>query len=337
MRSIISGHKLTCAAAALIALACGYMAMGGAESRPAADDAKPLYDRVRAASVKILVNGRQAGSGCFVRPDGVVLTACHVVRNPKKHIEIISPLAGRLTAKRIATDYGHDLALLRVEGGPKKYPYLEVAPRMPAALEDVILFSSPIWRHDLALKGSVARPETSYCWQQSLDSYMRCIYIGGASPVGSSGGCWVDSHGRIVAVQGGYLNHADKSPVGIAYASPPDAIARLVSGKEGGQIATLGAACEELWTQSEGFIARLPKGTRGIVSPRLMKGGALMKAGLTRETVILAVDGKDVEYLDELLGKVRSKKPGDEITLKVIEPIGKPPRKVKIRLGKVKQ
>ena len=152
---------------------------------------------------------------------------------------------------------------------------------------------------------------------------------------GSSGGCWVDSRGRVVAVQGGYLNNTDKSPVGIAFVSPPDAIARLIAKKTAPAAATLGAACDELWTQSEGFIARLPKGTRGIVTPSLMKNGPLAKAGMTKETVILAIDGKPVQYLDQLLRIVRSKKPGDEVTLKVIEPIGKPARVVKLRLGKI--
>jgi len=336
MRSKTIRPKRACAAGVLAALACAYLAADDANPPAAAKDTAALYDKVRRASVMILINGRQAGSGCFVSPDGVVLTACHVVKDPGKRIEIVSPAAGRLAARRIADDCGHDLALLQVAGGPEKFPYLEVAPRIPEALADVILFSSPIWRHNLALKGSVARRETSYCWQQSLECYIRCIYIGGASPVGSSGGCWVDSSGRIVAVQGGYLNNADKSPVGIAFASPPDAIARLIATKTAPDAATLGAACEELWTQSEGFIARLPKGTRGIVSPRLHEDGPLQKAGMTRETVILAVDGKPVQYLDELLGKIRAKKPGDRITLKVIEPIGKPPREVKLRLGRVK-
>ena len=326
-----------CAAAAVLAgIVVGYMGIGGARAGRQGSVPESLYTRLQRASVEILVDGQMAGSGCFVSSDGVVLTACHVVKDKGKHIEILSPVAGRMTARRIATDRGHDLALLRVAAKDRKYPSLDIAPRMPDALSDVLLSSSPIWRHGLVLKGSVARARPSYCWQASLECYVRCIYIDGSSPIGSSGGCWTDSRGRVVGVQSGYLNNADKSWVGIAFAMPVDAIAKLLADKGDREVATMGAAVEELWTQSPGFIARLPKGSRGIVTPRIDKGGPLDKAGMTHETLIMEIDGKPVEYLDELLKIVRSKKPGDRVTLKVIEPIGKPPREVKIRLARIK-
>jgi len=312
------------------------MAGGGAEADRKAPAGESLYARLQRASVEILINGRMTGSGCFVSSDGVILTACHVVKDKGKHIEVVSPVAGRLTARRIATDRGHDLALLHVGGKDRKYPSLEIAPRIPDALSEVMLSSSPIWRHGLVLKGSIARARPSYCWQATLGCYIRCVYIDGASPVGSSGGCWTDSRGRVVGVQSGYINNTDKSPVGIAFAAPSDAIAKLLADRGERDVATMGAAMEELWTQSEGFIARLPKGTQGIVTPRIDKGGPLDKAGMTHETLILEIDGKPVVYLDKLLEIVQSKKPGDQVALKVIEPIGKPPREVKIRLEKVK-
>jgi len=323
-------------AAAFVAFAGGYMAVGGAEADRKAPAGESVYTRLQRASVEILVNGRMTGSGCFVSSDGVILTACHVVKDKGKDIEIVSPVVGRMSASRIATDRGHDLALLRVAGKKRKYPHLEIAPRIPDALSEVFLSSSPIWRHGLVLKGSVARETPSYCRQTTLKCYVRCIYIDGASPVGSSGGCWTDSRGRVVGVQSGYLNNTDKSPVGIAFAAPADAIARLLAERGDRGVATMGAAIEELWTQSQGFIARLPKGTQGIVTPRLDKDGPLEKAGMTHETLILEIDGKPVAYLDRLLKIVQSKKPGDQVTLKVIEPIGKPPREVKIRLAEVK-
>ena len=299
-------------------------------------DGAAIYETLRRASVEILIDGRMTGCGCFVDAEGLVLTAAHVVKGRKDGIEVLSPVLGRRTARRVAADPGHDLALLRVSGAGKPCPSLAVAARMPPPTAGVLLFSSPLWRHDLVLKGSVAKLAPSYCWQPALRCYVRCFYIAGASPVGSSGGCWVNARGRIVGVQLGYLNNQDGSPVGIAFASPPDAIRRLLAAGRSQEAATLGGAMEELWTQSAGFIARLPKGTRGIVTPTLYKDGALARADLTKETIITGAEGRPVVYLDDLLTIVRSKKPGDEITLTVIEPIGKPQRQVTVRLGKVR-
>ncbi|MBT3199243.1 MAG: serine protease [Phycisphaerales bacterium] len=317
-------------------LAVVYLAGTGAQADRNTQTHESLHSKLNRASVEILINGRMTGSGAFVSPDGLVLTACHVLKNSKgKQIEVISPTVGRMTARQIAIDPGHDLALLQVSGKKQQYPYLNVAPDTPAALSKVLLPCGPIWRHGLILSGSIARTKPSYCWQSSLKCYTRCIYIDGASPVGSSGGCWTDSHGRIISVQSGYLNNADKAWVGIAFACPTDAIHKLIARKTDRELATLGATVDELWTQSQGFIARLPKGAQGIVTPRIQKGGPSEQAGLTSETLIMEIDGKPVAYLEDLLDIVQSKKPGDEVTLKVIEPIGKPARLVKVRLGKV--
>ena len=310
-----------------------------AEERAAlTTDGAAVYETLRRASVEILIDGRMTGCGCFVGTDGLVLTAFHVVKGRKDGIEVLSAVLGRRPARRVAADPGHDLALLRVGGaGPGAPGSLSIAARMPPPTAGVLLFGSPLWRHDLVLKGSVAKLTPCYCWQPALRCYVRCFYIAGASPVGSSGGCWVDARGRVVGVQLGYLNNQDGSPVGIAFASPLDAIRRLLATGRSHEAATLGGAMEELWTQPAGFIARLPKGTRGIVTPTLYKDGALAKAGLTKETIITRAEGRPVAYLDDLLTIVRSRKPGDEITLTVIEPIGKPQRQVTLRLGKVGQ
>lgn len=318
-------------------LAGGCLGTGADDQVPPAVDGAAIYETLRLASVEVLVNGHMAGSGCFVDADGLVLTAAHVVKGKNNTIEVLSPVAGRRKAARVAVDLGHDLALLRATKGGGPYPSLEIAPGMPAPTADVLLFSSPLWRHDLVLKGSVARSEPSYCWQPALRDYVRCVYIAGASPVGSSGGSWADARGRIVGVQLGYLNNKDKSPVGIAFAAPQDAIRRLLAARRSRETATLGGSLEELWTQSPGFIARLPKGTRGVVTPVLVKRGPMAKAGFTKETVITAAEGRPVAYTDDILAIVRSKKPGDEITLTVIEPIGKPQREVKIRLGRIEK
>ncbi len=303
----------------------------GGEKAPAA-----LYEKLQHASVMVLVNGRMSGSGTFIDARGVVLTAAHVVLDKKKRIEIVTSEKERMPAACIAHDYGHDIALLKVESASKRFPVLKPAEAMPPPASEVLLISSPLWRHHLLLKGFVARLKPTYCWHSKNKCYVRCFYIAGASPLGSSGGAWVDRRGRIVGVQSGYLNNSDKSPVGIAFCAPVDAVRGIVENRKSSVTTTLGGRLEELWTQSEGFLARLPEGKSGIVTPVLNKGGALKKAGLTKETIILEIEGTETVYLDDLLDVVRSKEPGDKVILNVIEPIGKPPHDVEVILERVK-
>src|SRR6266404_1229802 len=79
---------------------------GGRESKAVAPllapplDGAALYDRARAASVEILVAGRQDGSGWFASDDGLVVTAAHVVwghfglDGDAHRIEVTSPSLG---------------------------------------------------------------------------------------------------------------------------------------------------------------------------------------------------------------------------------------------------
>ena len=297
-------------------------------------DGRSLYACVRRASVFVLVDGRHTGSGFFADAEGLVVTAAHMVKGHTEHIEVVSPVVGRRKAQRIALDFGHDLALLRVPKRDEPYPSLPIARRLPAAGAEVLLFGDPVFRHHLLLAGRVAVQESTYSYNQTLRCYTRAFYIAGTSPDGTSGGCWVDRRGRVVGVQSGYLNTA-KAPAGIAIACPPDAIRRLVATRRSPPSTTLGTQLDELWTQPKGFIARFPKGTVGVVTVVPHKDGPAAKANLNKESLILAIDGKPIAYVDELMAIIRSKKPGDHVTLQVMAPDSGARREAKVALARV--
>ena len=313
-----------------VTVTCGCALRGGV-------DGQSLYEAVRRASVVVLVDGRHRGSGFLADPEGLVVTSAHMVKGKAKDIEVLSPVAGRLKAERLAIDLGHDVALLRIPKRGEPYPTLPVAERMPPPGSQVLLFGDPVFRHRLLLAGSVAVPEPTYDYSPGTMCYTRIYYVAGASPEGTSGGCWVDRRGRVVGVQSGYLNNAKKTPAGIATVAPPDAIRRLLATRSSAETTTLGTRLDELWTQPPGFIARFPRGTTGIVTVVPRKDGPAAKAGLTKESLITAIDGKPVAYIHELMSIVRARKPGDEVTLQVLDPGKKPKRAVKVRLADVRE
>jgi len=165
---------------------------------------------------------------------------------------------------------------------------------------------------------------------------VRCFYVAGTSPKGTSGGCWVDRSGRVLGVQSGYLNSA-KAPAMIANVGMPDAIRTLLDTQTSPEVATLGTRLDELWTQPKGFIKRMPAGIEGVITVAPDKDGPVARAGLTTESLILAIDGEPVVYVDDVLNAVRAKKPGDVVTLRIQDPDKKTgPRDVSVTLGKVK-
>ena len=312
-----------------VAATCGCAPRGGV-------DGQALYAAVWQASVVVMVNGRHRGSGFLADPEGLVVTAAHMVKGQTKDIEVLSPVAGRLKAERLAIDLGHDVALLRIPKRDAPYPTLPVAEQIPPPGSQVLLFGDPVFRHRLLLAGCVAAAGPRYDYSPGTVCYTRIYYVAGTSPEGTSGGCWVDRRGRVVGVQSGYLNNAKKAPAGIATVAPPDAIHRLLATRTSAETATLGTRLDELWTQPHGFIARFPKGTTGIVTVVPQKDGPVAKAGLTKESLITAIDGQPVAYIDELMALIRAKRPGDPVTLDVLDPGKKPKRTVTVRLADAK-
>ena len=294
-----------------------------------------LYEKAKASSLEIFVGGRSEGSGWLADPNGLLITAAHVISGKLGVIEVRGQAVPEKTvAKLVALDCGHDLALLRVPARERPYPSLEVAPKSGVIGQRAYLFGSAIFRRNIMLPGFVARMGTTYEFSAFSNDYVQAYHIAGASPPGTSGGFWLDEQGRVVANQSGYIS-LEKSPQGIAYVIPAEAIAKLLLERKTIVIAGLGMAVDELDEQSRDYIERFPPGQEGLVPLRFIKGGAAELAGLSRDTLIVAIDGKTFADRDGFLDAVRARRPGEEVTLRLLESASKPTREVKVRLRQV--
>lgn len=320
----------------VVLLAAGCVAAQNVAVSPASApcDVGVLYEKAKAASLEILVGGRSEGSGWLADPNGLLITAEHVISGKNGPIEVRGPsIPERTVAKVVGLDCGHDLALLSIPSRAAPYPCLEVAPQSAKVGQRVFLFGTALFRHNEMLPGYAARNGNTYEFSAFCNDYVQCYHIAGASPPGTSGGCWIDEQGRVVANQSGYIS-LEKAPQGLCYVIPAEAIGNLLRERKTVVISGLGMAVDELNEQAHDFIDRFPAGQEGLVPMRLLKGGPAETAGLSRDTLIVAADGKSVSERDEFLTAIRAHKPGTEITLRVVE-AGKAARDVKLRLRQV--
>jgi serine protease Do len=260
------------------------------------------------------------------------MTAAHVVWEKKEPIEVISPTEGRLPAQLTAIDLGHDLALLTVAGRSRPYAALAIAQDIPPPGEEVYLFGAALFRHNVMLRGTTAQAAPTYEYSPTWQDHILTYHIAGPSPRGTSGGCWLDRRGRVVGSQSGFISEQGVS-VGVSYVTPPQDIRRFLASRRSAATAFLGAVMEELPERPQEFIARFPAGQGGLVAVRVRDDSPARKAGLTRDTLVTAVDGRSVTYRDEFLGVIRAKRPGDTVMLQVIAPPGTPPREIRAVLG----
>ncbi len=291
-----------------------------------------LYDRLKQASVEVLVHRRLGGSGCIVGSDGVVLTAAHVLAHSKQNVEVLTPTGCRLPASLIAIDEGHDLALLQLPRQSGGYPALALAKEMPAAGERIHLFGAPLFRHAVMLQGSVARNGTTFEYVEG--HYIEVVHVCGATAKGVSGGPWVNARGEVVAVQSSMMSLGN-AVQGIAFVAPIDAIRHLLATKQSPAVTTLGTGVEELWEQPPEFLKAVDRNAEGLVLRQVKKQGPAAKSRIGEGEIITAIDGKPVHLRDELLRAVRNKKVGEKVTLTVLNAHGENQRQVEVRLDRI--
>ena len=304
---------------------------GGGCSSPTSSTAV-AYNRVQPAAVEILVNGRMAGSGSIVDDNGSVLIAAHMLPGSDATIEAHSRTLGRYPVRLIAVDRAHDLALLQLPERDTAWPHLSIAQKAPQAGERVFVFGAPVFRHEVMLAGTVARSQPTFEFYDG--AFREIMHITAISPIGTSGGPWVNTRGEIFGVQSAAMT-IKGGHQGVAYAAPLSAIRKLLIKKQTIQATTLQTGLEELWSQSPSLLNKLPKDFRGLVVRQLQGNGVAAKAGLKEWDLIVSVNGKLYERTEELMRFIRSKKPGDTLQIEATDREGKNLRELFVKLTSI--
>lgn len=322
-RSCLSGFVFGLAALSLSA--------ASAQEVPSDLSRQELYARAKSAFVEVLVDDYLAGSGAFVDSDGLILTAAHLFGGPGQRVEVLSPVAGRRSARVLAIDGGHDLALLKTEARDEGYPELSVASVPPAVGDDVYLLGTPIFRHAVMTRGMVARDAPAFEWYGNR--YVEIVHVDATTISGMSGGPWLNGRGEIVGVQSGLMPKS--AAAGIAFMAPHKAVRNLLTSRRTAATAAVGVAVEETWQQQPDFRKRFPPKTEGLVARILNKDGPAMRAGIRQWDVIIEADGRTVRRIDEFVRIMRGKRPGDPLPLKLLLPDGAGTREITVQLGKL--
>jgi S1-C subfamily serine protease len=290
------------------------------------------YEKAKAASVEILVNGHLNGSGFLADPKGLVMTAAHVIESPDRKLEIRSPSLGRKDARFVAIDLGHDLALLSIEPRKEVYPILKLAEKYPPPGAKVFILGAPIYRHNVLAPGGIAGTETAF--EYYPDRFNEVMHIAATVPRGMSGGVWISTSGDVVGLQSGVMSQ-NSIPIGIAFVCPLGAMRTLLERRKSASTPSLGLVAEELWTQDRKVIDRYPPRTEGLVITSLSADGPAARAGLKDSDIIVAADGKRVRLIAELMRIACSKQPGQTLELTILRPDGAGQSKATLNLGKL--
>jgi putative serine protease PepD len=283
--------------------------------------------RVLPSVVQIKVDtsqGQATGSGFVIDGDGILVTNNHVVSDAQGAPKLTFSDGTTTTAKVLGTSPSYDIAVLEVDA--KNLPALPLGNSDSVVVGDTVLaIGSPLGLSGTVTSGIVSaknRPVTAGGEQGGSDSaYINAIQTDAAINPGNSGGPLVDIDGEVIGVNsaiatvGGSLG-GESGNIGVGFAIPINQVRRTVEqliDKGKAEFPIIGASLDGSY---DGEGARIATGGANG-GPAIVPGGPAADAGLEAGDVILAMDGKTVQGSSELIVAIRSKQPGDTVTLTV--------------------
>jgi S1-C subfamily serine protease len=283
--------------------------------------------------------GRGVGTGFVVRPDGVVVTNCHVVQGASRITVFTSDEEPtRYDARVIGGDCEHDLAVLKVDG--EDMPTVRLGSDGDLRLGQQVVAIG----YALALEGGpsvtagivssldrtirVPDPQCTVC-SDGVRTYSDVIQTDAAINHGNSGGPLVDMTGRVVGINSAGSEGAENIGFAIAIDSAKAAIDQAIAAplRAG---AYLGVSTRDV-TPDLAFQLGLPT-DRGAVVLATLTDGPAADAGVQEGDVIVEVDGEPIAAATDLGQVLDGLRPGNRVDVVVVSPDGDE-RTVEVRLG----
>ena len=257
------------------------------------------------------------GSGVIVSAEGLVVTNTHVVK-ARGETEIRVALSDKreFDAKVIAQDDKTDIAVLKLENGDGKFPFLEFEDSDSLEVGDLVLaIGNPFGVGQTVTIGIISALARS---DVGVSDAQVFIQTDAAINPGNSGGALVDMNGRLVGINTMIFSKSGGS-VGIGFAIPSNLVKVYAESALSGRKVErpwLGAKLEPVTREiAEGLgLTRIA----GAVVTRLSDKGPAANAGIEPGDVIMRVDGVEVTDARAVYYRLTTKGVGQTVKLSVI-------------------
>jgi serine protease Do len=269
------------------------------------------------------------GSGFLISADGFILTNNHVVGEADK-VKVQLQNGREYEARIIGADSPTDLAVIKIE--EKGLPYLHLGDSSRLEVGDwVLAVGNPFGLSHTLTAGIVSAKGRS---GMGINDYEDFIQTDAAINPGNSGGPLVNLDGEVVGINtaifsrsGGYMGIGFAIPINMA----KQVRTQLV---EHGQVTRgrIGAYIQDL-TRELAASFGLKDATEGIVITQVVEDSPAEQAGLKQGDVILKIDGKTVDKVDNFRNRIALTAPGTKIKLTILRD-GKR-RDVTVTVGKL--
>jgi Do/DeqQ family serine protease len=257
------------------------------------------------------------GSGVIVSPRGVIVTNAHVVKVGAA-AEVRIALADRreFDAKVLLADEKSDIAVLRIEGGDGRFPYLEFADSDAVEVGDLVLaIGNPFGVGQTVTSGIVSAVGRTQVGKSDAQVF---IQTDAAINPGNSGGGLVDMSGRVLGINTAIYSSSGGSH-GIGFAIPSNLVKLIVDN------AVAGRKLERPWLGAKlaAVTRELADGLKlgrvaGALVARVYDRGPAAEAGIQAGDVIVGVDGHEVDDERGVIYRLTTRGIGNRAKLELV-------------------
>ena len=253
------------------------------------------------------------GSGFVVSKDGYVVTNNHVIDGADE-IYVKFSNGREYRTKLVGTSPEVDIAVLKIDSNETFKP-LEFANSDQVQIGQwSIAFGNPLGLNDSMTVGIVSAAGRSSLGIEEIENF---IQTDAAINQGNSGGPLIDITGKVIGVNTAIYSQSGGS-VGIGFAIP----ANLVTTVKDSIIATgkfekpyIGIYLGNL--DADKVKSLNLKSSNGVFIAGTVPNGPAAAAGITKNDIITAVDGKEVNSAGAFVGEIAAKKVGQSVKLTI--------------------
>lgn len=292
--------------------------------------------KLKSAGNSILSNSNESelglGTGIIVAENGYILSNAHVTGERYSKCYITLENGQNYEGKVMWSDENLDLSITKIEAKNLSYATLGDSSKIRVG-ETVYAIGNPIgfeFRRTVTSGIISAKNRSIKIEEENNQTYMSdLIQTDATINPGNSGGPLITPNGEVIGINTVKISTAE----GIGFAIPINVVKTIIESYK--QTGTYEQATIGIYAYDKDVIPYLDtnvKFEKGIYVAQITSKGAADGSELEEKDVIVSIDDKELNTMNDLREYIYTKKPGDQVTLKIIRK--KITKNINITLGK---
>ena len=292
--------------------------------------------KLKSAGNSILSNSNESelglGTGIIVAENGYILSNAHVTGERYGKCYITLENGQNYEGKVMWSDENLDLSITKIEAKNLSYATLGDSSKIRVG-ETVYAIGNPIgfeFRRTVTSGIISAKNRSIKIEEENNQTYMSdLIQTDATINPGNSGGPLITPNGKVIGINTVKISTAE----GIGFAIPINVVKTIIESYK--QTGTYEQATIGIYAYDKDVIPYLDtnvKFEKGIYVAQITPKGAADGSELEEKDIIVSIDDKELNTMNDLREYIYTKKPGDQVTLKIIRK--KITKNINITLGK---